>query len=260
MSCTPATAWSTSTPGASPRPWPARLVRFADVTDAEIDAYVATGEPLHVAGAFTIDGLGGWFVEGIDGDHGNVIGVSLPLLRGLLGPAGHPGGRPVVRDPSAPSPEPARDCKVHPVPRQAIVRVPLHSRQRTLRANERAAHSSDSTVSTLEDQQRLPDVTVAEVPGEQGPARVDGPGERVPVGDPLQPDRRERQRQQDAREQQQRLGHAVHQRGQRVLTAQLERDRVRGDGEHQPDEPEQQEGEQQVAEVHVEPERDRQQR
>ena len=57
---------------------------FADVTDAEIDAYVATGEPLAVAGAFTIDGLGGPFVERVDGDPGTVIGLSLPLLRRLL--------------------------------------------------------------------------------------------------------------------------------------------------------------------------------
>jgi septum formation protein len=59
-------------------------VRFADVTDAEIDAYCATGEPSVVAGAFTIDGLGGWFVEGIDGDPHNVVGVSLPALRTML--------------------------------------------------------------------------------------------------------------------------------------------------------------------------------
>ena len=59
-------------------------VRFADVTDAEIEAYVGTGEPLHVAGAFTIDGLGGWFVEAVDGDPGTVVGLSLPLLRHLL--------------------------------------------------------------------------------------------------------------------------------------------------------------------------------
>jgi septum formation protein len=59
-------------------------VRFGTPTDAEIDRYVATGEPLHVAGAFTIDGRGGWFVTGIDGDHGNVLGISLPLLRALL--------------------------------------------------------------------------------------------------------------------------------------------------------------------------------
>ena len=63
-------------------------VRFADVTDAEIAAYVRTGEPLHVAGAFTIDGLGGWFVESVDGDPGTVIGVSLPLLRRLLSELG----------------------------------------------------------------------------------------------------------------------------------------------------------------------------
>ena len=59
-------------------------VWFADVTDQEIATYVGTGEPMQVAGAFTIDSLGGWFVERIDGDAGNVIGVSLPVLRGLL--------------------------------------------------------------------------------------------------------------------------------------------------------------------------------
>jgi septum formation protein len=62
----------------------ATTVRFADVTDEEIDAYVATGEPLQVAGAFTIDGLGGAFVRSIDGDHHNVVGISLPLLREML--------------------------------------------------------------------------------------------------------------------------------------------------------------------------------
>lgn len=64
-------------------------VHFADVTDAEIEAYVATGEPLWVAGAFTIDGLGGWFVDSIEGDHHNVVGLSLPLLRRLLHDLGH---------------------------------------------------------------------------------------------------------------------------------------------------------------------------
>ncbi|MGI4894152.1 MAG: Maf family protein [Janthinobacterium lividum] len=59
-------------------------VHFADVTDAEIDAYVATGEPLSVAGAFTLDGLGGAFVRGVEGDPHAVVGVSLPLLRDLL--------------------------------------------------------------------------------------------------------------------------------------------------------------------------------
>ncbi|MFL6134023.1 MAG: Maf family protein [Nocardioidaceae bacterium] len=62
----------------------ATTVHFADVTDEEIDAYVGTGEPLQVAGAFTIDGLGGAFVQGIEGDHHNVVGISLPLLREML--------------------------------------------------------------------------------------------------------------------------------------------------------------------------------
>ena len=64
-------------------------VNFAEVTDAEIEAYVATGEPLVVAGAFTIDGLGGWFVESIVGDHHNVVGLSLPALRHLLAELGY---------------------------------------------------------------------------------------------------------------------------------------------------------------------------
>ncbi|MFC7620637.1 Maf family protein [Microlunatus sp. GCM10028923] len=63
-------------------------VRFADLSDAEIEAYVATGEPLQVAGAFTIDGLGGPFVTSIDGDHHTVVGISLPLLRELLAELG----------------------------------------------------------------------------------------------------------------------------------------------------------------------------
>lgn len=62
----------------------ATTVYFADVSDHEIDAYVSTGEPLHVAGAFTIDGLGAPFISSIDGDAGTVIGLSLPLLRDLL--------------------------------------------------------------------------------------------------------------------------------------------------------------------------------
>jgi septum formation protein len=64
------------------------IVHFADITDAEIDAYVATSEPLQVAGAFTIDGLGGAFISGIEGDHHNVVGLSLPLLRELVGDLG----------------------------------------------------------------------------------------------------------------------------------------------------------------------------
>jgi septum formation protein len=64
-------------------------VCFADATDAEIDAYCSTGEPTAVAGAFTVDGLGGWFVDGVVGDHHNVVGVSLPVVRRLLGVLGH---------------------------------------------------------------------------------------------------------------------------------------------------------------------------
>ncbi|HEX8487387.1 MAG TPA: Maf family protein [Propionibacteriaceae bacterium] len=63
----------------------ATTVHFADLSDAEIDAYVATGEPLEVAGAFTVDGLGGAFVSRLEGDHHNVVGISLPLLRVMLG-------------------------------------------------------------------------------------------------------------------------------------------------------------------------------
>jgi septum formation protein len=67
---------------ASTRVW------FADLSDGEIDAYVATGEPLSVAGAFTVDGLGGAFVDRIDGDHHNVVGLSLPLFRRLCASLG----------------------------------------------------------------------------------------------------------------------------------------------------------------------------
>ena len=63
-------------------------VRFGCPSDAEIDAYVATGEPLAVAGAFTLDGFGAPFVDGIDGDHGTVLGLSVPVLRRLLADLG----------------------------------------------------------------------------------------------------------------------------------------------------------------------------
>ena len=59
-------------------------VHFATISDEEIAAYIATTEPLQVAGAFTIDGLGGPFISGIEGDHHNVVGISLPLLREML--------------------------------------------------------------------------------------------------------------------------------------------------------------------------------
>ncbi|MFL6157845.1 MAG: Maf family protein [Marmoricola sp.] len=59
----------------------ATQVRFAMIDDEEISAYVATGEPLKVAGAFTLDGRGAAYVSGITGDPHNVVGISVPLLR-----------------------------------------------------------------------------------------------------------------------------------------------------------------------------------
>jgi nucleoside triphosphate pyrophosphatase len=64
------------------------IVRMGAPTPEELNAYIATGEPLAVAGALTIDGYGGWFVEGVDGDPSNVIGLSLPLTRRLLADVG----------------------------------------------------------------------------------------------------------------------------------------------------------------------------
>lgn len=64
------------------------VIRFGNPSDAEIDAYVASGEPLQVAGAFTLDGRSAPFIDGIDGDASNVIGLSLPMLRRLLAELG----------------------------------------------------------------------------------------------------------------------------------------------------------------------------
>lgn len=64
------------------------VVRWSVPTEPELTAYLATGEPLQVAGAFTLDGLGGWFVDGVDGDPSSVIGISLPLTRRLLAEVG----------------------------------------------------------------------------------------------------------------------------------------------------------------------------
>jgi septum formation protein len=63
-------------------------VRFGTPEPADLAAYVASGEPLQVAGAFTLDGLGGWFVDGIDGDPSNVVGLGLSVTRRLLGDVG----------------------------------------------------------------------------------------------------------------------------------------------------------------------------
>ena len=59
-------------------------VRFGVPTDTELDAYIASGEPLGVAGAFTLDGLGRWFIDGIDGDPSNVVGIGLAATRRLF--------------------------------------------------------------------------------------------------------------------------------------------------------------------------------
>jgi septum formation protein len=64
------------------------LVRFGVTTEAELDAYLETGEAMGVAGAFTLDGRSAPFIDGVDGDPGNVIGLSLPLLRSLLAEVG----------------------------------------------------------------------------------------------------------------------------------------------------------------------------
>jgi len=66
----------------------ATTIRFGTPTAAEIAAYAATGEPLTLAGSFSIDGRSAPFIDGIDGDPGNVIGLSMPLLRRLLGELG----------------------------------------------------------------------------------------------------------------------------------------------------------------------------
>lgn len=63
-------------------------VHFAKPEPAELDAYIATGEPLQVAGSFTLDGMGGWFVDRIEGDPSSVIGIGLPLVRRLLAEVG----------------------------------------------------------------------------------------------------------------------------------------------------------------------------
>jgi septum formation protein len=63
-------------------------VNFGVPSPADLDAYIAQGEPLAVAGGFTLDGLGGWFIDGVEGDPSAVIGIGLPLTRHLLAHAG----------------------------------------------------------------------------------------------------------------------------------------------------------------------------
>lgn len=64
------------------------VVHFGTPTSEDLEAYLASGEPLKVAGAFTLDSLGGWFVERLEGDPSSVIGIGLPLVRRLLGEVG----------------------------------------------------------------------------------------------------------------------------------------------------------------------------
>ncbi|MGA9871508.1 MAG: nucleoside triphosphate pyrophosphatase [Rhodococcus sp. (in: high G+C Gram-positive bacteria)] len=68
-------------------------VYFAEPSAEDLEAYLASGEPLEVAGAFTLDGLGGWFVDRIEGDPSSVIGIGLPLVRRLLTEVGVPMAR-----------------------------------------------------------------------------------------------------------------------------------------------------------------------
>ncbi|SFE28106.1 septum formation protein [Actinopolyspora alba] len=66
----------------------ATTVRFGRPSRAELDSYIATGEPMKVAGGFTLDGFGGWFISGVDGDPASVLGISLSLTRSLLAEVG----------------------------------------------------------------------------------------------------------------------------------------------------------------------------
>lgn len=65
-------------------------VHFGTPSATELLAYTDSEEPVHVAGAFTLDGLGGWFIDRIEGDPSNVIGLSLPLVRRLVEATGTP--------------------------------------------------------------------------------------------------------------------------------------------------------------------------
>ena len=64
-------------------------VTFSDMTDEEIDDYVASGEPLHVAGGFTLDGFSSPFIPSIEGDYTNVVGISMPFLRKAMNQLGY---------------------------------------------------------------------------------------------------------------------------------------------------------------------------
>jgi septum formation protein len=83
--------WLTDTrTGATVEGVEATVVRFGPMSEDEIQAYVATGEPLVLAGAFSLEGFGGPFVDAVDGSPSNVLGLSLPLLRRMLAELGVP--------------------------------------------------------------------------------------------------------------------------------------------------------------------------
>lgn len=96
------------------------VVRFGEFSDRDIERYIATGEPLEVAGSFTLEGFGGAFIDGIDGDPHGIIGISLPLLRRLVGKLGvdwtdlwnvaRGNRRPKTRPEAAESCRPRRTC------------------------------------------------------------------------------------------------------------------------------------------------------
>ena len=64
-------------------------VTFTDMTDVEIDDYIESGEPLHVAGGFTLDGFSSPFIPSIEGDYTNVVGISMPFLRSAMTQLGY---------------------------------------------------------------------------------------------------------------------------------------------------------------------------
>ena len=71
-------------------------VHFGEPSEEDLTRYIKSNEPINVAGAFTLDGLGGWFIDRIEGDPSNVIGVSLPLVYRLVRNAGRTDNGPLV--------------------------------------------------------------------------------------------------------------------------------------------------------------------
>ena len=122
-------------------------IRFGRPSEPELEAYLATGEPLQVAGACTIDGLGGWFIDGVEGDPSSVIGISLPLTRTPAGPGRAARHRPLARPsrsrcrrlthhkPKVPDDRPARQVRV-------VDRVEAADTDRRFRTRSRHRHAA----------------------------------------------------------------------------------------------------------------------